>query len=717
MAVNLSPVGGVAVQFFTNDGTILSGGKIYTYTAGTNTPQVTYTTSAGTIAHSNPIILDSAGRVPTGEIWLTDGLVYKFVIKDANDVLIGTYDNIVGINSNFINFTNQQEIQTATAGQTVFTLTTMQYQPGTGSLSVFVDGVNQYGPSASYAFTETSSTVVTFVSGLHVGASVKFTTSEINAASYGDAFQISYTPPFTASVATNVGDKLAQTISPEDFGAVGDGTTDDTVAMQAAIDQVQSNGGGTIILTGGKNYKISNAPLTISQQNVAITSEGSLIGATITVANDAAGIELTAARATFKGFSLVFSGASGSATSHGIDASTVQTPYVNMENVTIQGFPGDGVKFFDVFASRFSNCHFFENDGYGFNALAGTSLDLSSCYARANLTGGYRLSTVAYSTLNACAADDNEAPAYSLVQCYSIAMDGCGSETTLPNGAFSVIEIEGSIACSVRNYFSSTDLVGAGAGDSLIRIRDGVSRNADLNSFSNIQLTSIQVDYTIDVNTTLDCSTFIVGDIAGALVATVLDAGNKVGNIKGQADIKFFKANRTKAFWYDVANDLLNVGVDVEVGPATTDSGATINAAGILSVRRHNSTSQVARFYGTGETRISGDGSALNTTGTWGTISDRRLKENIAYISDDDALAQVEDVKALKFARYNIIGNDKTFLGLIAQDVQETSPNLVEADEEGMLSVKQSIVHQKAVIALQHALKRIEILEAKTAHL
>jgi hypothetical protein len=34
-----------------------------------------------------------------------------------------------------------------------------------------------------------------------------------------------------------------------------------------------------------------------------------------------------------------------------------------------------------------------------------------------------------------------------------------------------------------------------------------------------------------------------------------------------------------------------------------------------------------------------------------------------------------------------------------------------------MLSVKQSIVHQKAVIALQHALKRIEILEAKTAHL
>lgn len=242
MAVNLSPVGGVAAQFFTNNGVILSGGKIYTYTAGTTTNQATYTSSNGGTAHTNPIILDSAGRVPGGEIWLTDGLQYKFVLKDANDVLIGTYDNIIGINSNFVNFTNSQEIQTATASQTVFTLTTMQYQPATGSLSVFVDGVNQYGPGAQYAYIETSSTVVTFISGLHVGASVKFTTSSINASSYGDAFQISYTPPFTASVATNVGDKLAQTVSVLDFGADPTGATDSTNAIDAALAAIYISG-------------------------------------------------------------------------------------------------------------------------------------------------------------------------------------------------------------------------------------------------------------------------------------------------------------------------------------------------------------------------------------------------------------------------------------------------------------------------------------------
>ena len=231
MAVNLSPVGGVAAQFFDNNGVILSGGKIYTYAAGTTTNQTTYTSASGLTAHTNPIILDSAGRVPSGEIWLTDGLSYKFVIKNTNDVLIGTYDNIIGINSNFVNFTNSQEIQTATAGQTVFTLTTMQYQPGTGSLSVFVDGVNQYGPGAQYAFVETGPATVTFVSGLHVGASVKFTTSQLNTSGAVNASQVTYDPAGTGAVATNVQAKLRESANVRDFGAVPDGVTPSNTAI------------------------------------------------------------------------------------------------------------------------------------------------------------------------------------------------------------------------------------------------------------------------------------------------------------------------------------------------------------------------------------------------------------------------------------------------------------------------------------------------------
>ena len=97
MTVLLSPAAGVAAQFFTNTGSVLTGGKIYTYLAGTTTPAVTYTTVSGGTPHPNPIVLDSAGRVPnSGEIWLTSAVQYKFVLKDSNDVLIATYDNITG---------------------------------------------------------------------------------------------------------------------------------------------------------------------------------------------------------------------------------------------------------------------------------------------------------------------------------------------------------------------------------------------------------------------------------------------------------------------------------------------------------------------------------------------------------------------------------------------------------------------------------------------
>ena len=95
MAVYLSLFAGAGQQFFTNAGVPLAGGKIYTYGAGGSTPQATYTTSAGNIAHSNPIGLDAAGRVPGGgEIWLTDTLVYKFQLETSTGTIVQTLDNV-----------------------------------------------------------------------------------------------------------------------------------------------------------------------------------------------------------------------------------------------------------------------------------------------------------------------------------------------------------------------------------------------------------------------------------------------------------------------------------------------------------------------------------------------------------------------------------------------------------------------------------------------
>ena len=136
MAVFLSPVGGAAAQFFTNSGVILSGGKLYAYAAGTTTPKPTYTSSSGNTAHNHPIILDSAGRVPGGEIWLLT-FPSKVALYTSNDVLIATYDNISGVGA------AEYQVQnfTGTGSQTVFTLSPASL--GENFTIVYINGVYQ----------------------------------------------------------------------------------------------------------------------------------------------------------------------------------------------------------------------------------------------------------------------------------------------------------------------------------------------------------------------------------------------------------------------------------------------------------------------------------------------------------------------------------------------------------------------------------------------
>lgn len=97
MAVALSPVAGAGWQFFDNSGAVLTGGLLYTYTAGTTTPVTTYQDSAGSTPNANPIVLDSVGRV-SSEVWLTTGAAYKLVLKTSTGTTLWTMDNLRGIN-------------------------------------------------------------------------------------------------------------------------------------------------------------------------------------------------------------------------------------------------------------------------------------------------------------------------------------------------------------------------------------------------------------------------------------------------------------------------------------------------------------------------------------------------------------------------------------------------------------------------------------------
>ena len=85
-------------RFFDATGIPLSGGKLFTYAAGSTTKQNTYTDSTGATPNANPIILDSAGYA---NVWLDQTLIYKYTLSPATDTdpptnPIWTIDNVNG---------------------------------------------------------------------------------------------------------------------------------------------------------------------------------------------------------------------------------------------------------------------------------------------------------------------------------------------------------------------------------------------------------------------------------------------------------------------------------------------------------------------------------------------------------------------------------------------------------------------------------------------
>jgi hypothetical protein len=87
----------VNAQQFDSNGKPLSGGRVFTYLAGTTTPVATYTSESGTVAQANPIVLNTLG-VPLSPIWLTNSVSIKFVIEDSLGNTLRTLDNVRGVN-------------------------------------------------------------------------------------------------------------------------------------------------------------------------------------------------------------------------------------------------------------------------------------------------------------------------------------------------------------------------------------------------------------------------------------------------------------------------------------------------------------------------------------------------------------------------------------------------------------------------------------------
>jgi hypothetical protein len=157
----------------------------------------------------------------------------------------------------------------ATAGQTTFS--TAPYTPSADSVIVSVNGLVL--PSTDISVSTTN--IVIPATMLNDEVVIKLFRRDVTDVT-ATATNTPYTPSFTGAVGRLIADKLDEVVSVKDFGAVGDGVTDDSAAIQLAIDYAESlvaateyDGAGADVFFPPGNY-LCDTGLVISSDGISL---------------------------------------------------------------------------------------------------------------------------------------------------------------------------------------------------------------------------------------------------------------------------------------------------------------------------------------------------------------------------------------------------------------------------------------------------------------
>ena len=126
--------------------------------------------------------------------------------------------------------------------------------------------------------------------------------------------------------------------------------------------------------------------------------------------------------------------------------------------------------------------------------------------------------------------------------------------------------------------------------------------------------------------------------------------------------------------------------LEVQLGNGNVSAGLFYNytedVTATLLISRCGTTSGFYHFQAFSTTttevfRIESNGNAKNTNNSYGSLSDIKIKDNIT-----DATSKLEDLLKVRIRNYNIIGQDVKQIGVIAQELEEIFPSMVDENED-----------------------------------